>query len=699
MAMYCYNCMKPIGENTGVCPHCGQTPFGVNQAHQLKPGTILQGRYLIGKAIGQGGFGITYIGMDLRLKMRLAIKEYYPNGISNRNIASASTVSITSSEDVYRHGKDRFLLEAQNLARFKGEPGIVGVLNHFEENNTAYIVMDYIDGITLKKWVETKASFEADTCFEMMKPIMDVLEQMHSQSIIHRDISPDNIMKTPKGRLILLDFGAAREVSGDKSISVMLKPCYAPYEQYYDTGKQGPWTDIYALCATMYFCMTGERPNPSPERMIEDHLKRPSELGVEISGAQESALLRGMAPRAGERYQSIPELKRALFDNEKTQIKNDPGKDKGQTELEITKYGGAPGNGNNRTDSSEHNRRKDDVIEYKKNGNGKITKENKSDGNDKPVKWQNIVICLLAAAVIGLALLIVFLKKAEDVPATEESPVIIAEPIQTPIPTPPPTPALAPTGMSTPVPVPTLTPAPVQSEHTAYKPLAAGSNHTLRIYPDGTIFAVGQNQDRRCDVSGWTDIIAAAAGDRHTVGLRANGTVVAVGYDGYDQCDVSGWTDITAVAAGANHTVGLRSDGTVKAVGWTLYGQCNVSGWNNIIAVSAGIGHTVGLHADGTVAAAGDNRYGQCEVAGWSNIIAVAAGNYHTVGLRADGTVVAAGDNRYDRCDVSGWTDIVDIAVGERHTVGLRSDGTVVAVGDNEYRQCDVSSWTDIVSI
>ena len=225
--------------------------------------------------------------------------------------------------------------------------------------------------------------------------------------------------------------------------------------------------------------------------------------------------------------------------------------------------------------------------------------------------------------------------------------------------------------------------------------ISARDDHTVGLKADGTVAAVGYNEDGQCNVSGWTDIVAVAAGGNHTVGLKADGTVMAVGSNGYGQCDVSGWRDIVAVAAGSSHTVGLKADGTVVAVGNNYRGRCNVSDWTDIVAISAGNRHTVGLKADGTVVAVGWNKYGQCNVSGWTDIVAISAGSDSTVGLKADGTVVAVGDNEYGQCDVSDWTDIVAISVDD-HTVGLKKDGTVVAVGENEYGQCDVSGWTDI---
>lgn len=233
----------------------------------------------------------------------------------------------------------------------------------------------------------------------------------------------------------------------------------------------------------------------------------------------------------------------------------------------------------------------------------------------------------------------------------------------------------------------------------------AGDSHTVGLKANGTVVAVGNSNQNRCNVAGWTNIVAIAAGELHTVGLKADGTVVAVGYNVDGQCDVDQWTDIVAIAAGANHTVGLKADGTVVAVGYNVDGQCNVNiiGWTDIVAIAAGANHTVGLKADGTVVAVGKSAFGQRDVSDWTDIVAISAGSYHTVGLKADGTVVAVGLQDYDQCNVTDWKDIVAVSAGYYHTVGLKTDGTVVAVGSNSTTdydgRCDVTGWTDIVAI
>ena len=243
----------------------------------------------------------------------------------------------------------------------------------------------------------------------------------------------------------------------------------------------------------------------------------------------------------------------------------------------------------------------------------------------------------------------------------------------------------------------TSSPAPVPA---GGPQLAAGGYHTVGLKPDGTVVAVGNNDDGQCDVTSWTDIVQVATKGSYTVGLKPDGTVVAVGDNHYGQCDVTSWTDIVQVAPGDYlHNVGLKTDGTVVAVGNNNYGQLDVTSWTEIVQVAAGANHTVGLKVDGTVVAVGYNGSGRCDVTSWTDIVQVTAGWEHTVGLKLDGTVVAVGNNDYGQCDVTSWTDIVQVTAGLNHTVGLKPDGTVVAVGRNSAGQCDVDSWTDIVQV
>lgn len=309
---FCMHCMSPIEKSDSECPFCGKAFDEVIPAHHLKPGTILNKKFLVGAALGEGGFGITYIGRDLTLDIKVAIKEYYPNGYVNRSntVSPDVTCSTTSNrKDFFNSGREKFLKEARILAKFSGEPGVVDVRDFFEENNTAYIVMEYLDGQDLKEYLKENGTMSAEQTIKMLMPLMKALIKIHGQGLIHRDISPDNIRLVGEN-VKLMDFGAARDVSANanKSLSVMLKPGYAPEEQYRSKGVQGPWTDVYALCATIYKCITGITPDDSTQRVFSDELKTPTALGITINETLELALMKGLSVLQKDRYQSIDEL-------------------------------------------------------------------------------------------------------------------------------------------------------------------------------------------------------------------------------------------------------------------------------------------------------------------------------------------------------------------------------------------------------
>ncbi len=314
--MYCYSCMNQIG-NDGYCPYCRAQNQPEKIAHHLRPGTILNGKYLVGKALGEGGFGITYIGRDLTLDIKVAIKEYYPSGYVNRNntVNNIITPSAEKQREVFQKGKERFLQEARSLAKFSDEKGVVFVRDYFESCGSAYIVMEFLDGVTLQGYLRQNGTIAPETVFRMMLPIISSLERMHAAGIIHRDISPDNIMFMNDGSLKLMDFGSARFYTNDeKEMSVLVKQGYAPEEQYRRNGSQGPWTDVYGLCATIYKCITGVVPEDSLNRAHYDNLKRPSELGVGISPQLETTLMYGLAVYQDDRCRNMTELKKLVSD-------------------------------------------------------------------------------------------------------------------------------------------------------------------------------------------------------------------------------------------------------------------------------------------------------------------------------------------------------------------------------------------------
>ena len=278
----CMKCMHALAAGETFCSECGR-PYGSveTEPFALKPGTILDGKYLVGEMLGQGGFGITYIGFDLLLEQKVAIKEYYPMStgmVSRENSTTVVWSSAVMQKSGMEKGFDSFLKEARKMAKLGGIPGVVGVKSVFIQNETAYIVMDFIEGETLLKKLQREGPMDYGTCISLMTPIMQALSEVHKHGIIHRDISPDNIMVQSDGKLILLDLGAAKDLDiqgkdgNVQSSQMVAKHGFSPVEQYGQAGKIGPWTDVYAMAATIYYCCTGVLPPSATDRMIEDTL-------------------------------------------------------------------------------------------------------------------------------------------------------------------------------------------------------------------------------------------------------------------------------------------------------------------------------------------------------------------------------------------------------------------------------------------
>jgi serine/threonine protein kinase len=314
----CMGCMTDKKEDHPECPNCGFIEGTMPDSPLfLPPRTVLQEKYLIGRVLGQGGFGITYLAWDLNLNVKLAIKEYFPQDLASR-AAGHSQVSAYSGSmgSQYDYGLDKFLQEARTLAQFEGHPNIVSVRDFFKANGTAYFVMSYVEGVTLKDHLANSGgTLSVDQSRAVLMPVMDALKEVHAVNVLHRDISPDNIFINKKGQVILIDFGAARQAIGEKgrSLSIILKPGYAPEEQYRTKGVQGPWTDIYAIAATFYHLITGHQPPEALERLVEDPLEPPSKFGALLSEVEESALLKGLAVRAPDRFQTMGEFQAAFL--------------------------------------------------------------------------------------------------------------------------------------------------------------------------------------------------------------------------------------------------------------------------------------------------------------------------------------------------------------------------------------------------
>ncbi|HUA61404.1 MAG TPA: protein kinase [Verrucomicrobiae bacterium] len=311
----CAGCLRPSSSST--CSHCGwdDAEHPETQTH-LPRHYLLDGHYYLGRVLGQGGFGVTYFAWDLTLDRPVAIKEYLPSGQCSR-LANRTTVQPSEGDrrEMYAYGLQRFLEEARTLARFSSHPCIVPVSHFIEANGTAYAVMKYLDGVTLKQHLANQGGrIPYPLALEILNRIGDALREVHDQGLLHRDVSPDNIFLTSEGRVMLIDFGAARHALGEhsQSLSVILKPGFAPEEQYRVKGKQGPWTDVYALGATLYRCITGVVPPPAIDRLMQDELEPPSQYCPDLPPSVERALAKALAVRASGRFQTVKEFQESV---------------------------------------------------------------------------------------------------------------------------------------------------------------------------------------------------------------------------------------------------------------------------------------------------------------------------------------------------------------------------------------------------
>lgn len=279
----------------------------------LRSGTVLAGTYQVEHVLGEGGFGITYAGRQLDRGQKVAIKEYFPAELASReNADSNQNLHIFRGEKEleFEKGRKRFLKEAEVLREFQYLDGIVTVMDYFECNHTAYIVMEYIEGITLKQYVRDNGALNFTEVIALLSPVMKSMIQIHKKDLIHRDISPDNLLIGLDNRARLIDFGAVNQVNEKekKTKTVILKTGFAPPEQYLSTGKQGPWTDVYAFAAMMWFALTGETPTDSIARLQGADLPETNWESLGVEDWQRYALVKGMALKISDRFKNLEEF-------------------------------------------------------------------------------------------------------------------------------------------------------------------------------------------------------------------------------------------------------------------------------------------------------------------------------------------------------------------------------------------------------
>lgn len=308
--MRCYQCMKEYEAETEVCPHCGFLNSMQNKtAYRMAPGTRLRGRYYIGVVLGTGGFGIIYKAYDEKLDRVVAIKEYYPDGMVKRSREKGLGAKNEEPESL-RSGHDlgSFAEEAGILLQLKGNPNIVQMYHCFLENHTGYIVMEYLEGVSLRYFLEVNEEhISVPYAKEIALSIGQALSAMHRKKILHRDVSPDNIFLCTDGRIKLIDFGAAccYERQKEKKHEIVIKPGYAPIEQYRVNGREGPYTDIYALGATFYRAVTGVVPPDATKRCCEDQMLSPGVYNRQVPAYLDAAIGKAMNVEAKGRFHSV----------------------------------------------------------------------------------------------------------------------------------------------------------------------------------------------------------------------------------------------------------------------------------------------------------------------------------------------------------------------------------------------------------
>lgn len=324
--MRCFQCMNEMPEGEHICSHCGYDQRTVpREVYHLQPGTVLHQKYQIGVVIGFGGFGIVYKAWDLALNRVVAVKEYYPTMYLKRDPGMTQVILFDKkNEEAFLKGKEEFLTEARNIAKYNSHPNIVHVYDFFEENGTAYFVMEYLDGKTLKQYMrEAKQQGQVialDSAIMVTRSVLSALSAAHKDKIIHRDIKPGNVFILNDGTVKLFDFGAARFADEDQeqTRTIIITPGYAPPEQYQKKSKQGSYTDIYAVGAMFYEMVTNVKLEESINRKVVDEVRNPNEWNSSIPLPINNAIMRALAIQPEIRFKTVEEFDAAIVSKKET---------------------------------------------------------------------------------------------------------------------------------------------------------------------------------------------------------------------------------------------------------------------------------------------------------------------------------------------------------------------------------------------
>ena len=685
------------------CPFCGFDPSAYRQNPRCLPlNTVLAGKYLVGKVLGEGGFGITYMGYDLNMKTRIAIKEYFPVELVSRDTTRLSegggsdrVISLSGEKSkTYRQGLQKYVDEARSVSQFSGTPGIVSVKDFFYENDTAYIVMEYIEGVSLKEYLKQKGGkLPEEEALSILRPVLEALEQVHEAGIVHRDISPDNIMLTFEGdgssgesggsgiapetvhgniaAVRLIDFGAARMTAKNdqKSLTIILKHGYAPEEQYRSHGEQGPWTDVYALCAVLYRMLTGTVPEPAMDRLFSDDLKRPEELGAVVSPAVSDAVMKGLAVKKDDRIRTVRELEDALYAGKR--LKNNRSEKRGRIRaaaLAAACLVGIAIAGAGILFTAE--RLKSPDAAKRAAGQNEASNPTESGESFKEGRADQSAAAQAGDDFGGEAG-----EDGADVSLTlEENAHNPGEQIVWP---------------------------------RAETMIAGGENHLLSLRDDGTVLAAGNNSFGQCDVGEWKDVAAVYASNTFSAGLRTDGTVLVAGSDTLAQA-VSSWQGVTMLALGNSHILGLTQDGRVLSAGTNTDGCCETGDWEDIQSVWAGNYVSFGITSGGKVKTAGqlssnltDEEGARERIGTWSGIRQIVDYMGYLYGLTDEGAVLCAGRAvEQNEESIRSWNNICRLQAGDGFVAGLQADGTLVALAGSINDQTEeTAGWKDVAAI
>lgn len=276
----------------------------------LPQGYVLRAQYKIGRILGHGGFGITYLGYDLRNARPVAVKEYLPRDCALRRPGETAVTPLNAEEaDTYRYGLDQFIREAELVSRFR-HPSLVRMYEFLKANHTAYLIMQFVQGDVLSGILARRGNVPQQSAMDVIEALLEGLSQLHAQGVYHRDIKPANIYISSANTPILLDFGAARYALGQRSQSLtsVVAPGYSPFEQYSAKGTQGPWTDVYACGATLYEMVTGLVPPEAPDRLLGDTLQLAHQVDARVDPALSYVLDAALKVHPRDRIQSAQDF-------------------------------------------------------------------------------------------------------------------------------------------------------------------------------------------------------------------------------------------------------------------------------------------------------------------------------------------------------------------------------------------------------